>query len=751
MLQQKHWIVGSLDVAVLALFMLTSGCGSGGSIALSAPVIVQQPASQTAPLGSTASSSVVVTRSAPLNYQWSENGTASRTFASDNVCIRLYVSSRASHNGYGRKRHIFRSLEDASLAVRDYNRHANVCVIIKDGLYALTEPLRFTSLDGGQGTHSVIWQAAPGAKPVISGGIRVTGWRLFDTKNHIYVADTPVGMDSRQVWVDGVLADRASIEIEPRDIRLTSTGFIVENTKLAAILAEIKLPARLEMETTGISEDRYSPVANIEGNQVTMQQPAWDNNTWGYDTPNRPWNPEVSRFFLVNALELMGQRHEWHRNENQWFINPQKGELYFKPAEGVDINTLDIILPRLETLLSIAGTYGNPVKNLTFRGLRFSYTTWNQPSQATGYASQQSGAFLSEVSSVRPKHAFDTCGQGCPEFESMRERWSQMPAAIQVSAANKVAFVNNSFTQLGLTALGIGNDVDANLSGTGLGTDSIRVAGNRFAVLSAGAIMAGGVRRDAHHPSDPRMVNKNLLIANNTIVSVSNEYKDTAAILSTYVDGVSIVHNDISDANYDAIDIGWGWGINDAGGNLNYRLNMKGYSYNPIYSTPTTLRNNVVAFNRIHGVKKWFIDSGAIYNLSRNPGTVIVGNYIFDQGERTDIYLDEGTHEVCVKNNVLATQGYWLTANTLHSLSGLHVTADNIAQDNWHNSDKTGGQWSKDINNLILGDHLIPDSNWPRDARNIIRNAGLEPHYLPQGVRRVSRRSNPVACDSTRQ
>jgi hypothetical protein len=641
--------------------------------------------------------------------------------------VVIYVSPQGNDRSPGTALAPLKTLERAQAFVREQNRHQNVTVVLGEGTYELSAPLRFTAADGGRGRHRVTWKAAPGAHPLVSGGSPVTGWSFFDKTRNIYVASVPKGLDSRQLWVNGVLAERPAIEIGLDDIEITGTGFIVKNPQLAATLAQIKAPSRLEFETTGISEDRYSPVAGIDGSVVTMQQPAWNNNTWGYDTPNKPWNPEQTRVFLVNALELMGMRREWHRNRDQWLVDPHEGKLYFKPADGMDMRDLTIVLPRLELLLSIGGTYDEPARNLSFAGIRFSFTSWLGPSKPTGYVSQQSGAIITAVSKVRPADAFKSCGQGCPEFESLRELWDQMPAAVQVSAASNIAFTGNTFSQLGQTALGIGNDANANLTGVGLGASSVRIQRNRFAVLSGGAIVAGGVRRDAHHPPDARMIDKNILIANNTITDVAKDYKDVAAILSTYVDTTRIVHNDISDANYDAIDIGWGWGINDKGGNLNYRDNMKGYAYNPVYDSPTTLRNTVVAYNRIHGVKKWFIDGGSIYNLSANPGAVIHDNYIFDIGERIGIYLDEGSHYIRISDNVVDTQGYWLTANTLRNFYKLRATADNTAADNWHNSDKFDGKWTGEIDNFILDDHLVPDKNWPREALNVIRASGVEP------------------------
>src|SRR3546814_7344020 len=100
----------------------------------------------------------------------------------------------------------------------------------------------------------------------------------------------------------------------------------------------------------------------------------------------------------------------------------------------------------------------------------------------------------------------------------------------------------------------IGNDPSANAGGVGLGAVDVVVSRNVFTDLAGGAIVAGGVRRDAHHPSDPRMTNRQLTIVNNLIRSVSKDYSDNSAILSTYVDGAQIVHNHISEKPYDPID-----------------------------------------------------------------------------------------------------------------------------------------------------------------------------------------------------
>jgi len=46
-----------------------------------------------------------------------------------------------------------------------------VRILVADGTYAMTEPLVFGPEDSG-----VTWEAAPGAKPVFTGGREITGW-----------------------------------------------------------------------------------------------------------------------------------------------------------------------------------------------------------------------------------------------------------------------------------------------------------------------------------------------------------------------------------------------------------------------------------------------------------------------------------------------------------------------------------------------------------------------------------------------
>jgi hypothetical protein len=472
---------------------------------------------------------------------------------------------------------------------------------------------------------------------------------------------------------------------------------------------------------------RISPVERVAGRMLVMKQPAWDNNIWGYDTIDTPYHPEEAHLYLANSLAFLSE-------PGQWYIDPAKGKLYLRPPIGTDVEHMDVELPRLTVLMSISGTLSAPVENLEFRGIQFSHTTWLSPSTAEGYASQQSGSYLTGRAADYPSDPLTTCTHGCTNFESVRNDWNQMPASIQVSAARAITFDRDVFAHLGQYALGIGNDADATLSGSGLGASYITIMANVFTDDAGGAILSGGVRRDAHHPKDPRQTNRLLIVRDNLIQGVSKDYLDNSAILSTYVVGAVILHNDISDVPYDAIDIGYGWGMQDPGGNPNYRVYMHGYDFpqNLVYETPTTHRDVVVANNRIHDAKRLFHDGGAIYNLSASPGTLITENYIFDNHHQIALYLDEGSRYITVRRNVVRDSGSeWLNINTVHRAYPIRVSPDNTAIDNWHDSSKTGGLWTNYQNDLILDDHLVPDDNWPIEARQVMKNAGIESSAAP--------------------
>ncbi|HEX7597278.1 MAG TPA: hypothetical protein VF518_03625, partial [Polyangia bacterium] len=462
------------------------------------------------------------------------------------------------------------SITQAQTVVRSAASTAqgDIVVELADGVYPLAAPLTFTGADSGANGHTITWQAAAGAHPVLSGAKRITEWAVSDATKNIWKASAPSTFATRQLYVDGKIAIRARTTINRSDITTTTNGFTFSNSSLS-LLNSLAHPERVDLHSICSFTDRYSPVKSIASNTATMVQPAWEENTWGYDTIASSFRQ--GPVYLENAYEFLDQSGEWYQDTTV-------GALYYKPLSGQDMSKVDVELPELEVLLSISGSIDQPVHDLAFQGITFSYSSWLGPNSSDGYANQQTGAFISG-----PKSLY-------PEFEATRPAWHQMPAAVQVSAAKNVSFVRDRFLGLGAVGLGIGNDDNAHLSKVGLGADSISVVGCVFSQIAGGAIVIGGIQAKAHHPggdvalaaltaSQQRMINQNITIKNNLVHDIGIDYRDFAGLMFTYTQNVVVSHNEVYNVPYSGINSGYGWGVNDAGGNNDYKTRAQGNLY----------------------------------------------------------------------------------------------------------------------------------------------------------------------------
>jgi hypothetical protein len=650
------------------------------------------------------------------------------------------------------------SIAQAQTVVRSAapTMQADISVTFADGTYRLTSPLVFTAADSGMNGHKIIWQAASGAHPVLSGGLPVTGWAVSDSSKNIWKASVNGSFVTRQLYVDGKLATRArSASISRSNMTFTSTGWTFTNSSLA-YLNSLKNPSRAELNIIGSWTNRYSPIQSVNNGAVTMAQPAWDQNTWGYDTVQSPYRQ--GPIYAENDYTLLDQPGEWYQD-------PVAGALYYIPAAGQDLTKVDVELPQLQVLLVVGAAcpstpaagavciqppsgnltqavayappaagdpYAQPAHDLVFSGLTFAHTSWLQPN-TDGFADQQTGGFL-----VGPRSNFPGGGQ-TPVFESARPRWWQMPAAVQVSAAKNISFVRDRFVNLGSVGLGIGNDADAHASGVGLGANGVSVTGCVFSQLAGGGIVVGGIKAWAHHPCGDKvctssdagsgLIDQNITITDNLIHDVGIDYRDFAGVMFTYPQNTVVSHNELYNLPYSGINSGLGWGTNDAGGNNDYKTRSTGnlYQYQPLYANPTTAKNNTVSANSIHQAMLQMNDGGCHYNLGFQPGTVVTENFCEGKGSGLSgtywgDYNDEGSAYITETKNVYANFGAYVTANANASNNTGHITFTN----NW------GASASPGLNgpgNTVSGNIAITGDTFPSAAQTIVNAAGLEAAY----------------------
>ncbi|MFI7430107.1 ricin-type beta-trefoil lectin domain protein [Micromonospora sp. NPDC049836] len=622
------------------------------------------------------------------------------------------------------------SLTAAQEAVRSRNAamSGDIVVELADGVYRLAAPLRMTAADSGNNGYTVVWRAAASARPVISGARAVTGWSLVDAGRNIWRANVGAGIDSRQLYVNGALATRARTAVNRADFTFTTTGMRFSNSALS-YLNNLANQNRIEVESVGSFTDRYAPVQSISGNVLTMQQPAWNNNTFGYDTLSRPHR--AGPLYLANAYEFLD-------SPGEWYLDPGSGGLSYIPLAGQNMATTSVELPVLSSLLDVGGTYDGPAHHLSFSGITFSGTSWLGPSSNQGFADQQTGAHITGTW-ARPADALTSCQEGCQLFEATRPSWSQMPAAVQVSAANTISFSDSQFVNLGQTAVGIGNDANAHASGVGLGASNITITRSEIARSSAGGIVVGGVRADAHHPSDSRMVNRNITVSNNRIHDLGLDYRGIVAVLTTYVSTATVTHNEVYNLPYTGLSVGYGWGSNDAGGSTEY-ANRGLYNYQPRYSTPTTASNNQLTGNYVHDVMQQMTDGSCIYTLSNHPNGLISDNYCLRSNGWFGLYFDEGSRYYTARSNVFSSTGTWATANYWggENMGNFTVTG------NWStngSSNVTNG----DRGNVVSGNTTVTNNNWPSAAQAVMAAAGVQSTGGQQGVQIVGGQSGRCA------
>ncbi|MER5664010.1 discoidin domain-containing protein [Streptomyces mirabilis] len=594
--------------------------------------------------------------------------------ASKTSDLNVYVSPAGRDSGTGTAAHPFKTLEHARDYVRDAGKKVggDVHVRLLSGTYQLSRTFTLTAQDSGSDGHKVVYEAAPGAHPVISGGRRVTGWTPADSEGKVYKAE--VGdIDTRQLYVNGELETRARGGKNPSGFSKTSTGYTFTDSGLSSY----KRPSDLEVVSSWGWKLMRCPVESISGTTMTMRQPCWHNANLqsGQEITDPTW--------LENARELLDTPGEWYLDKGQ-------GEIYYMPKSGQDLSTATVTVPRVQDLVDLNGTKAAPVSNVSFEGITFSYSTWLAPSSSEGLIEGQAG--------------FRMVGND-PDFDATRLKWQKTPGAVNVSHGHDVGFRGNTFTHLGAVGL--------NLNTGSQGTD---ITGNVFRQIAATGIQIGGVEVVDAHPDDPRDITKDTTVDNNVVTKVADQYNGSLGILAGYTDHTVITHNKVYDLPYSGISVGWGWGLTDKGGDTNY----PGNSGVPVWDTDTTSRDNKVTDNDVSDIMKSQADGGAIYTLSTNPGGVVSGNYIHGVPAPAygAIYHDEGSRYWQNTGNALCDVAYqWLLMNHGMDISATGNFTTQPAFTTQANS--TGDDVS---GNITVGScDQLPAS--------IVDNAGLQPDY----------------------
>lgn len=104
----------------------------------------------------------------------------------------------------------FRTLQHARDVVRTVNSDmtGDINVYLRGGDYPVSSTIDFTPADSGTNGHHVVYAAYAGEKPVLDGGVQVTGWRQHS--GNIWKATLNRDNKLRALYVNGKRAETAS-------------------------------------------------------------------------------------------------------------------------------------------------------------------------------------------------------------------------------------------------------------------------------------------------------------------------------------------------------------------------------------------------------------------------------------------------------------------------------------------------------------------------------------------------------------
>ena len=556
----------------------------------------------------------------------------------------IYVSLQGNDKNPGTKEAPFNTLNRAIKQAREWRRlnrpevAGGIYIRLEEGVYAQRNSLFLRPEDSGTPDSPTVICAVDGAHPVISGGVAVTGWKRGcnhpaipeKLRQKIWSAEAPLignrRVETRQMWVNGHKVQRAAqfpdgglermIDFNPEEQTITIPVSQSVNPE------RLQNAGQLEMivhQRWAIAILRVKSIDAKDGQAVVRFHEPESHLEFAHPWPQPVIGGEKgnSSFCLTNALELLDQPGEW-------FQEYPSGTIYYYPQASENMETAEVIIPALETLVTIDGTLSRPVKHIQFNGITFAHTSWMRPS-FQGHVTLQGGFPLLD--------AYKLQEPGLPEkAELENQAWITRPeTAIRVRGAEHIDFKHCTFRHLSSTGL------DYEWAVTASSVEDCQFTDIGGTALLVGAFPDGGLETHIPFiPADVRELCSHITIRNNFISNVTNEDWGCVGIGAGYVRNMDISHNEVCHLNYSGICVGWGWTSLESG-----------------------MCNNRIEANYVHHFARRLYDAGGLYTLSNQPGSVMRNNRIehlieapYATNDRAFyIYLDEATDGYTMENN----------------------------------------------------------------------------------------------------
>ncbi|MEU7949004.1 RICIN domain-containing protein [Micromonospora taraxaci] len=635
-----------------------------------------------------------------------------QTPAAAAVQATYYVAPDGNDANAGTLQSPFRTLQRARDVVRTVNTNmtGDINVFLRGGSYPISSTVEFGQSDSGTNGYRVIYGAYANEKPILDGGVQVTGWTQhsgniwkapLDRANKLralYVNDKRAVMATKTVSSGGcygtytITAGQAAWAWESG----SQCDGARYNTNDFPAIARNQDDIEIETGTTWttaivgvrqVTTDGGSRVALFQQPGAAIAQGAFNGNAQVGGTHK-----------LMNAYEFLDAPGEFYYDKGAKTV-------YYYKASAENMSTATVYAPNnVTTVLRVAGTSTTShARNITFSGLTVRHSDWNLFNVAgSSYKQAQQGNLGAQAYAKGNFHVY------------YYRNVDVSPGIIQIQNADGLLLQRNRIEHTGADGISMVNDVQ----GTQLiGNATNDIAGSAINVGHPQHVYIGdgtSTNREKYLPQVEGLP-KNIDIKNNYIYDSAVLFNGHSPISAYFVDTLTIQRNRIEKTPWSGITLGWGW------------WNFDGSSGSIAPNRPTTTaRNNTISYNHIIDTVQRLSDTAPIYTLGSQPGTTITNNYLqgVPSGHKYGLHPDEGSAFITFRDNVLSIDKNvtWMINSDdfgrKHDLSITQIYGPINKVSN------------KNLPNSTVADILVSsDYVWPVAAYSIAANSGLEDAY----------------------
>ncbi|BAY12871.1 right-handed parallel beta-helix repeat-containing protein [Calothrix sp. NIES-2098] len=491
----------------------------------------------------------------------------------------------------------FATLERARNAIRELKRQQGgilkqpVTVFIRGGTYFLAQPLTFNSEDSGTQKCPIIYTAYQNEKPIISGGQRISGWQaVVINGNRLWMLEIP------QVRQDKWFFRQLWVGNQRRTrARYPNKGYL----PVAEVPdATLNIPWHQGQSRFRYRQGDLKNWSTITNAEIVVMS-LWVEsrlNIVGLDEKQRLVSLGLPSLHRLEPGKSESSSAAIYYLENALEVLDNPGEWYLDKNSGklyympLPSENISRIEAIVPRLSRLVDLQGSPENNKFIEYLSFQNLKF---AHSEWYYASNS-----------PMAGFGQAAEG-------------VPGAIYAQGVRYCTWQNCQIMNVSNYGIEFANGC----------------ANNSVISCQISDLGAGGVKVTQGASS--------IQVINSHIHNGGTIFHSAVGILVMNSPNNLISRNHIHDFYYTGISVGWTWG----------------------YQASLT-KNNIIEFNHIHHIGRLsngdgplLNDKGGIYTLGVQPGTIIRGNIIHDIDAYSyggwGIYLDEGSSQIVVKNNLI--------------------------------------------------------------------------------------------------